>query len=248
MMHAWIRFLPVISLLLLGGSASSKDLVVDLSSPIVQITSDFAGTDLLLFGAKRGPGDVVVVVRGPWEKQVVRRKERVAGVWVNRTEVAFKEIPSYYWYASNREVGDILPDDVRDIQQIGLDELILTTDDENVDPALAAEFRQALVRNKMRRDLYHDQPASLLFIDDVLFRTHVKFPANVSVGTYGIDVYLVRNQKIVSTETTLLNVRKFGAEAEIYDFAHRQALSYGIVAVLIACAAGWLANAAFRKS
>jgi len=190
----------------------------------------------------------VVVVRGPWETSVVRRKERIAGVWVNRSQVEFKEVPSFYWYASNREVGNILPDEVRDIQQIGGDELILQTADPELDPSIAAEFRQALIRNKLRNGLYSAQPASLLFHDDVLFKTKVRFPSNVSVGTYGIDVFLVRDQKIVASETTLLNVRKFGIEAEIYDFAHRQALTYGIVAVLIACAAGWLANAAFRKS
>ena len=235
-------------ILLVGGSANGRDLVVDLSSSIVQITTGFAGTELLLFGAKRGEGDIVVVVRGPWENQIARRKERVLGVWVNTEEIEFEDIPSYYWYASNKPVEEILPDDLRDLHQIGLDQLQLPAADPDADPTKAIAFRDALIRNKIRRGLYRAESAPLLFVNDMLFRTKVKFPANVSVGTFGIETYLVRDKRIVTTETTLLNVRKFGLEAGIYDYAHRQSLLYGIVAVIIACAAGWLANAAFRRS
>lgn len=247
MLRRFMKFGVCALALLVSGSASGKDLVVDLSAPIVQITTGFAGTELLLFGAKRGAGDVVVVVRGPWERQVARRKERILGVWVNREELEFKDIPSYYWIASNQPVEDVLPHELRDLHQIGLDQLILSPADPKAETAKTIAFRAALVRNKVRKGLYLPEAAPLLFVDDMLFRTRVRFPANVSVGTFGIETYLVRDQKIVATETTLLNVRKFGLEAGIYDFAHRQSLLYGIVAVVIACAAGWAANAAFRR-
>ena len=50
-----------IALLVSASSLQAKDLVVDLSAPIVRITTGFSGTELLLFGAKRGAGDVIVV-------------------------------------------------------------------------------------------------------------------------------------------------------------------------------------------
>ena len=108
-------------------------------------------------------------------------------------------------------------------------------------------FSEALKREKVRKELYHNASSSLLFVDDVLFRTNVKFPANVSVGEFGIQTYLVRDQKIITSKTTLLNVRKFGLEAGIYDFAHRHSFLYGVFAVIIACVAGWAANAAFKR-
>ena len=124
----------------------------------------------------------------------------------------------------------------------------LPTIDPKADPTKKIAFRDALIRNKIKSGLYAPDEAPLLFVNDLLFRTNVRFPANVSVGTFGIETYLVRDHKIVDTETTLLNVRKFGLEASIYDFAHRKALLYGVIAVIIAAAAGWLANAAFRRS
>ncbi|MGY8994645.1 MAG: TIGR02186 family protein, partial [Rhodospirillales bacterium] len=37
-------------------------------------------------------------------------------------------------------------------------------------------------------------------------------------------------------------------EAEIYEFAHNRGLAYGVLAVLIAVMAGWLANLMFRRT
>lgn len=230
-----------------AGAAIGKDLVVDLSNPVVRITTGFAGTDLLLFGAKTGEGDVVVVVRGPEEDPVVRRKERVLGVWVNNDRVAFKGVPSYYWYASNVPLEGILPADELARFQIGNDDLVVEAIDDSANPAKVLAYRDALIRAKIRQGLYPAEPGSLSFVNNVLFRTNIRFPSNVSVGEFAIETYLVHDKKIVANHTTLLNVRKFGLEATIYNFAHDQGLLHGIVAVIIACFAGWLANAAFRK-
>ena len=237
-----------LAFLVAGSSLQAKDLVVDLSAPIVQITAGFSGTDLLLFGAKRGEGDVIVVVRGPLENKTVHLKERKMGIWVNTENLTFNDLPSYYWVASNRPVYDALPADTLTRFQIGLDEIQILPTDEQANSAEAIAFRAALVRDKIRKKLYAEETSPLLFLNDMLFRTKIRFPANVSVGEFAIETYLVRDKEIVTSETTLLNVRKFGLEAEIYDFAHQQSLLYGIFAVIIACVAGWLANAAFRRS
>lgn len=234
--------------LMITFSAQAKDLVIDLSAPIVKITTGFSGTELLLFGAKKGDGDVIVVVRGPLEDGTVHLKERKLGIWVNTDQLTFEGVPSYYWVASNRPIFDILPADTLSRLQIGLDEIQIVPNDDQANSAEAIAFRAALVREKKREKLYAEEVSPLLFRNDMLFRTKISFPANVSVGEFAIETFLVRDKKIVTSETTLLNVRKFGVEAEIYNFAHKQSLLYGIFAVIIACAAGWIANAAFRRS
>ncbi|MEQ8664528.1 MAG: TIGR02186 family protein [Rhodospirillales bacterium] len=225
----------------------AQDLVIDLSNPVVAITAGFSGTDLLLFGATSQDGDVAVVVRGPQENHVVRVKERVAGIWVNGDEITFTDVPSYYAIAANRPIDDFVPAKDADIHQIGKEHLLfkpLVTHQliENPQP-----FADALLRIKQAQGLYAERPNSLSFLGHGLFRTNIHFPANVSVGTYGIDVYLFQNGELVDTQTSLLNIRKFGVEASIFDFAHRYSLAYGILAVLVAAAAGWFANAVFAR-
>jgi len=45
--------------------AQQLPLIADASNYRVNITTGFTGTDVVYFGAKSGPGDIVVVVRGP---------------------------------------------------------------------------------------------------------------------------------------------------------------------------------------
>lgn len=229
---------------------AARDLSVALSSTVVAVTTQFTGSELLLFGSKEGSGDVVVVVRGPQQDPVVRRKDRVGGIWVNNAEVTFDRVPTFYAVAANRPLGDILDPRVRKSHQIGIEyiELSPKPGTKLQLPATAIEeFRKAFFRNKQREGLYTIGQGAVNFLTGQLFVTRIQFPANVTVGTFGVDVHLVRDRQIWTTETRLINVRKFGLEAEVYGFAHRQSLAYGILAVLIAVVAGWLANAAFRK-
>ncbi len=241
----WIA--SALSVALASLPAAAKDLSVALSESVVAITTQFAGADLLLFGAKQGKGDVVVVVRGPVQDQTVRRKDRVAGIWINRAEIAFDRIPAFYAVAANRPITDFMPRDTRQRHQIGVDFIDLTPKEKPSSADELRRFREALIRNKQAAGLYSARVGNVQFLTDQLFSTRIHFPANVIVGTFGVDVHLVRDGEIALTETKLINVRKIGVEASVYDFAHRQSFAYGILAIVIAVVAGWAANAAFKK-
>ena len=89
--------------------------------------------------------------------------------------------------------------------------------------------------------------APILSVAD-LFRTTFSFPANVTTGVYNVDVFLLRKGRIVSTRSRALTITKVGVGASIFDFAHQHAPIYGIMAVVVALFAGWLAGALFRKT
>jgi len=227
--------------------AAQGELVVDLSKPMVAITTGFTGADILLFGVTDGKGDVVVVVRGPQRDTVVRRKYQVAGIWVNKDTITFKQVPGFYGLASNRPIAEFAPLVIRKENQIGPGFIQMVPADTAFSPKEIGLFKDALIRNKQNQGLYSQDPDKLTFLGNELFRTTLKFPANVTIGTYGIEVYQFRNKKLVNKRTTLLEVRKIGFEAGVFNFAHRHSLAYGVIAILIAGMAGWLANAVFRR-
>jgi uncharacterized protein (TIGR02186 family) len=244
-------FALLVAALLVNGTnnaVKASEITIDLADPVVQITASFSGTDLLLFGVAPGEGDIVIVVRGPIQEQIVRKKDQVLGVWVNSDEITLEDVPAFYAMASNRPLDEFLPGGIANIHQIGLENLQFHPKDKSIKPDEWDHFRHAVLRNKQRQGLYTWDPLPLVFKSNRLFRTEIRFPANVSVGTFGIETYLIRKGELVDSHTTLLNVRKFGVEASVYDFAHRQSFAYGILAIAIACFAGWAANAAFRKA
>jgi uncharacterized protein (TIGR02186 family) len=228
-------------------AAAAGDLVADLSNHLVAITTGFTGTKVLLFGATRGAGDVVVMVRGPRHRQLVRRKDRIAGIWINNAEMAFQGVPAFYSVASSRPLADLVPPAVAARHQIGIENVRLTAP-EHADADEAAIFRDALVRNKQRAELYDKTPGTIAFLGNRLFRTDLYFPSNAPVGTYEVQVLLFRGGEVVSASITPLIVSRIGFEAGVFDFAHRHALAYGVLAVLIAVMAGWLAGIIFRNA
>ncbi len=227
--------------------AKAQRLVADLSSKEVAITTGFTGAQLLLFGATEGYGDVVIKVVGPRRDEIVRRKERVAGMWVTGKSVIFNDAPAYYWMAASKELDKIASPVVLNDLQLGLRRLKLSSNSSESTKEIL-NFRKALVRNKKRLNLYSRDVSDIKLVRGVLFRSSVPFPANVPVGEYLATVYLFKNGKLIRQDTTPVTVKKAGLEAKIFNFAHDQAPWYGATAILIALIAGWLAGVVFRKA
>ncbi|NKB56739.1 MAG: hypothetical protein GKS00_10420 [Alphaproteobacteria bacterium] len=227
-------------------SARAEPVIVDLSENFVAITAGFTGTEVLLFGTTEGYGEVVVVIEGPKEEISVRRKEKVAGIWINGQQVDFKEAPAFYQVLSTSSLDEWLPLSVREKYQIGVEYLDLQPREE-IGAAEAAEYRAALIRNKQRIGHYGQVENRLKTIGGRLFRSSVYFPANVPVGIYEVRTYLVEKGKIVSTRTMPLTINKIGIEADVFRVAHQHSALYGIAAIVIAVMAGLGGNALFRK-
>ncbi len=229
-------------------SAQESALVVDLSQETVAITTGFAGTDVILFGAIEDSGDVVVIVRGPDRPVVMRRKSRVLGVWINTGKMTFDRAPSFYAVASSRPLAEVAQETVLSREQMGLDNLRLDLPRAKASANVAAEWRAGLVRNHQRLGLYQSEIRPITVQFDRLFRAELSLPANVPTGKYQVQVYLLRDGRVVSAQIRGLDVERVGTEALVYDFAYENSAFYGLIAILVALMAGWAAHMAFRKA
>jgi uncharacterized protein (TIGR02186 family) len=230
-----------------ASGALAQGLVADLSSHLIGITGSFTGAQVVLFGATDGPGDVVVVVRGDARDIAVRRKRQVAGIWVNAKEEEFAGVPSFYSIASSRPLDQIATPAVAAFHQLGLDNLRLTP---TRGPIREEDlpFRDALISSLKREKLFGEAAGKVEFLGERLFRSTLVFPSNVPTGNYLVEVLLIRNKAVVTGQTTPLRISKVGLDAEIYDLADRRAAIYGVIAVVTAMVAGWLASLPFRNA
>jgi uncharacterized protein (TIGR02186 family) len=236
--------------LLLGvatATARADAVVADLSSHVIAISSSFAGTSVVLFGATDGPGDVIAVVRGPERPVTVWRKSKIVGVWVNAQSVTFANVPSFYAVAASRPLDEIVRPAAAALHRIGAANLNLSATPPAA-PERTRQFARALIDDEQRAGLFTARTDKIAFLGDRLFRTSIAFPANVPTGTYLVEIFLAREGDIVGGQTTPLVVTKVGLDAAVVDFATRQSAAYGAIAVLTAIVAGWLASLPFRSS
>jgi uncharacterized protein (TIGR02186 family) len=232
----------------------------DVSTRSVAITSGYTGTEIIVFGtvensrqpsAESGIYDVVVVVEGTPVPVVVRRKGRVAGMWVNAKSVRFASFPSYYAIASTRPIDEIAEHAVLDKNEIGFGhvrmvpsgiERMTATDAEDV-----AQFREAVVRLKQRDRLYVTAEYGVSFIGRSLFRSTITLPPNVPVGPLTARVYLLKDGQMLSTYTSNVMLERAGIERFLHDVAYQWPILYALSAIAIACMAGLSAALAFRR-
>lgn len=228
---------------------AGEPLIADLDSHLVAIATDFTGGEVMLFGSVEGTGDVVVVVHGPKETMTVRRKEKIAGIWINTQAVTFDGVPAFYHVATTANAIPELPTRVLARHQIGAEHIRMRTRDDapESDSGKTRRFRESLISAMQQQGHYSAAPGLVERRGERLFRTSVVFPADVPVGTYTVETMLVVNGEILTAQQTPLFVSKVGLGARIYKIAHDKSFIYGVAAVMIAAFAGLGGNYLFRK-
>ena len=234
-----------------GETWAAEDIVSGVSTDLIQIQSDFTGTEIVVFGAVEGaaPGTapedhhIVAVLRGPETQVTVRRQARFLGIWVTAEQATFTGMPGYYYLASTRPIEEMAPPNL--LRRLALGGTALGTA-ADVGAERQAELRAAAVRNLAREQLYGEAAGGIEFLSPSLFRARIPVPANVPPGEYHAEVYLFRSGGLVTLQSSPLFVDKTGLERRVYEFAYSASFAYGFVSVLMAIAFGWLGFALLR--
>jgi uncharacterized protein (TIGR02186 family) len=249
MSRATLLALALILVSTLAGprAVASEPLVADLDNHLVAITAGFTGTDILVFGSiDGGDGEIVVVVHGPKQDIIARKKERVAGIWINTEAQVFEGVPAFYHVATTAGAPLDLPGSALRRHQIGVDNIRIRALEDG-DPDAVESRETAVIRHTLTVGQSSADPGLVERRGGRLFRTEILLPTNVPVGTYTIETLLVRNGQVVGAQTTPLFVNKEGFGAQVYRMAHLYPMIYGLVAIFIAAFAGFAANWLFRK-
>jgi len=228
--------------------ASSDILTVDLAETSVDISTGFDGASLSLFGVKNKDGHVVVVIKGPTEDFIVRKKKPGLGVWMNRQSLLYKDVPQFYDFALSDDEENILTADMRKELGIGFDALKFTADENNLKPNDLKAFQQALLRNKQADGLFPVVAKRIVFLSDTFFKTEFYVPSNVPTGQYVIETFLIYDGRVLEKSETNLKVAQVGFSSGVYQFANSHALLYALFIVFIAVVAGWLSNAVRKNN
>jgi uncharacterized protein (TIGR02186 family) len=239
-------------------AAAAERLVSSLSNHIIQITSSFVGTSLVLFGIverdaetplRRGSYDIVATVKGPLETLVVRRKARVVGIWVNTDSRTFVQVPTYLAVLSNRPIEAIVPIDVARRLQLGVRRTLLPQQigPDTADVVRDDPFRSAFLKLQLDRGLYLETTSAINFQTSILYSGSIPIPAGAPIGTYNVELKLFADGALVASSNEAFDIVKEGFEQFVAESAVNHGLLYGLTAAGMAMLTGWLAAVMFRR-
>jgi uncharacterized protein (TIGR02186 family) len=229
---------------------------IGLSTDNVTITAGFSGADLTIFGAledadpqvaRQGRYDVIVVLEGPARPVVVRRKDRVLGVWINLESETFENVPVSYSVASTRPLQDITKQESYKQLSLGANNIYMQPAESGGNPLTIAEFTKALRERKAATGLYSENAGGVRFLSQNLFRATVRLAPDVPVGTHKARAFLFKNGLFLKENSAQLEIRKSGFEQTVFRLAQHHGFFYGFLSVSLAMVTGWLGRVVFRK-
>lgn len=246
-----IRAIAVLMMLALP--AGAEEIVAGLSQTEVSITSNFTGSEIIVYGAvkrdapapKTPPLEVIVTVEGPSGPLNLRRKTRQLGIWINTDFVRIDSAPSFYAVATTAPLKDILSDTENLRHQITIPRAIraigISEQAEN-----SPDFISALLRIRADEGRYRLDEGSVDLTDATLFRADVVLPANLTEGEYRVRMFLTRGGRVIDAQDQVIDVQKQGLERFVNRLSKSQPLIYGLMSLAMAVAAGWGASTLFR--
>lgn len=233
-------------------AGANEQIVSGLSQNRVSITADFDGSELMIYGAVKraepapqGKLDVIVTVEGPATPLVIRKKDWVAGIWINTEKVLVDAAPSFYAVSTTGPLREILSETdnlrhkitvPRAIRAIGLSD----------EATESATFIDALLRIRREAGVYKSMPSAVQLTEETLFRTDISLPANLTEGEYKVRLFLTRDGAVIDHQDRVIFVRKEGLERLLFNLSREQPLLYGLLSLFLAALAGWAASEAFR--
>ncbi len=246
-----IRALALIALL--ATPVSAETIVAGLSQNSVSITTNFDGSEILIYGAvKRDapstaekPLEVIITVEGPSLPMTVRLKSRQTGIWMNTGAITIDSAPTFYAVTTTGPLTRVLKDIDNLRHRITIPRVIravgITDEAEN-----AGQYVQEFLRLQDEAGVYRVDQGAVELLEETLFRTDILLPANLTDGEYRVRIFLTRDGRVIDHQERIIGVRKAGIERFLYNLAQDDPLLSGIAAVLMAVLAGSAASALFR--
>lgn len=217
----------------------SKPIVAGVSTRIINMHASFNGISLLFYGAKNAPGEVVIVLRGPKNDAMLRRKERIAGMWMVAEQTRYKSIPAFYRIASTRPLTETLTDNEALELGIGKEGLLREI---HATHAPNPTMDNALISELQRMQRIKLNPSPIDYFAESLFSVPLALPDNMPHGTYVAEIFLMQEGRIVSSQAIPILARKAGVDAWLSGAAHNKPWLYGLASVILALLGGWLGN------
>lgn len=236
-------------------SAGAETLIAALSTHRIAIASNYTGDQLTVFGlverdgrsvARGDPYAIVVTVRGPQRMLIVREKERVGPIWINRNQRRFPDRSVYLSVSTSRPINEILSESAARRDRIGLANAQRSQAGFDFDFDLG-RYREALIRILEGKQLYSLDERGVTFLSPALFSAPIKVPATAPTGPYEVEILLYSGGVVLARQTTNFEVVKTGIEQSLASAAHDRPFVYGLATAALALLFGWLATVIFRR-
>jgi uncharacterized protein (TIGR02186 family) len=222
-----------------GGPLSS----LTVSDRDIEVTPRYSGELVKIRGTVAPGCDVIVKLSAPGRAVAFSRMGKVGPFWLSLGRVRFGNVPPMYKVKSTHPLRTILSAQEELRYHLGFRGLRASL---TVQPGAESElYLDQLITVRRAARLYTVDDGGVTF-DGGRFAASFFWPAGAPEGRYEIQALAVRDQRVVGTRSVSVEVHEVGAEAFISALARDHGILYGLFAVALAGAVGYLMSLIFE--
>ncbi|QWR76986.1 TIGR02186 family protein [Candidatus Magnetomonas plexicatena] len=228
----------------------NAELTLNMDKSVIPIDAFYKGNTLTVTGSVESGHDVVVRVTSPRENESFMVKEKSIHLfWMNKYKVNVTKVHNTYMLLSSKGIDDVLPAAEKSKYSLGYDAIkksvdIKGDDTEDDKDTLFSEFIKLKEKGKLYVVSGHSVTLTPSSEGKNNYSVTVKFPYQVPMGSYNVDVYAVKDGLITQRVTGSVKIRLVGIGRKISDMAMTHGGVYGLLAVLIALITGYVVTPA----
>jgi hypothetical protein len=247
-MNKYIHILICTSLLLVFQAAMAAGATMELKPAGIEITTFYNGTTVTIEGQIPADAEAVIRVSGEGEELHLKKKGTVGGLlWMNTGDVSLENAPKTYMTYTSASLGDINASAAQTYGLKALKDRITVLPESEDKEFIIGEF----VKLKKKDGLYNVNPNTVSYGTVAQgmksFTVTAVIPPRMGKGDYSVDMGVVQGNKIVDQLSQSLQVIQVGFPAKLTKLAFQNPLLHGIMAVIIAIAAGLFMGVVFKS-
>lgn len=225
--------------------AAAVELLV--APDVLHITESFNGSQVTVSADIPRGADAVVEVRGAAKENHLLRKGRRGGLWMSVGEVKVLGLPSLYLVMSTPGLS-LDKGNEKKLGYAAIESQAKFNGD--LPKGGKAALLQQFLNLKESEGLYGLFPGALKVKetqdDQAKITGQLRLPSNISVGDYQIVLSVFKNGRLLQQKSTQLKVDVKGVTAFLLSLAHGHGVLYGLLAVVVAFAAGFVMGIVFK--
>ena len=254
MLKKTVTFLVLSCCFLLGQPFSSAkgDIRAHLTPEAIDIGTFFNGTEVYVSGDVSQDAEVVVRLSGMRHDVALKKKGKVLGLlWMNLDSITIHNVPNLYLVYISKDFESTIRTEPATWEELGFGFAALKKEVE-ISPAEAdsESIFSEFVELKKSEGLYALEPGKVVYGEGESgaksFEAILQIPPRLVPGKYLVETFAVKNGSVESRTTAELQVEQVGFPAFITRLAFKHGALYGLLATIIAIAAGLLIGVIFK--
>jgi len=233
-------------------SSAAGDIEAHLTPEAVDIGTFFNGTKVYVTGDVSREAEVVVRLSGMRQDVALKKKGKVLGLlWMNLGSITIHNVPNLYlvYISKDFEPSATMQPDKWEEMGFGFAALKQEVDISSAEAESDAIFREFL-QLKESEGLYAIETGKVTYGEaqsgGKSFEAVLRIPPRLTPGKYSVETFAVKDGSVSARTAAELQVKLVGLPAFISSLAFKRGALYGLLATIIAIAAGLLMGVIFK--